>query len=139
MANPAPDLESLYRQADYVVDDAGVKFTIRLDGDDNADLQALLHGRNAATWAFLTAFNPNSLPATAEENAAAQAALIRIIEERGYGYLHGYGTGEDWDPEASLFILDIPRNEALKLGRQFHQSAILWSEIGWEPNLVWCN
>ncbi|CAN5274537.1 hypothetical protein BH20ACI2_BH20ACI2_01010 [soil metagenome] len=131
------DLETLYRQAMYIVDDGEVNFTIRL-GQENTGLSQYLAARKAHSWAFLTAYNPNSLPATPEQNAARQAELIRIVEHQGYGYLNGYGTGENWDPEASLFILDISRENALELGRNFGQSAFLWGETDRDPKLVWC-
>jgi hypothetical protein len=131
------DLETLYRRAIYVVDDGDVKITIRL-GHENTELSDYLATLKASTWAFLTAFNPNSLPATLEQNTARQAELIQLVEQHGYSYLHGYGTGKDWLREASIFIIDIPHTEAIKLAQKFHQSAILWGEIGIEPELVWC-
>lgn len=131
------DLDLLYRQARYVVDDDEVKFTIRL-GIENAELHAFLLGRGISTWAFLTAYNPQSTPLSSEENAARQAELLRSLDAQGYAYLRGYGTGDDWDPEASLFILDISRKTTIELGRQFGQHAILWGETGGEPELVWC-
>ncbi len=131
------DLETLYRQADYVIDDAGMNFTIRIDGQ-NPELRAVLNDRQARTWAFLTAYNPLSQPASPEQNFARQAELVRLVGKLGYQYLHGYGTGENWPPEASLFILDIPRDEAISLAQKFHQSAILWGEVDKDAELVWC-
>lgn len=132
------DLDLLYRQARYVIDDGEAKFTIRL-GADNAELREFLAGRGIATWSFLTAYNPQSKPLSDEENAARQAELVRSLDSQGFKYLNGYGTGDDWDPEASLFILDISREAALRLGRQFGQHAILWGESGvGGPELVWC-
>ncbi len=132
------DLETLYRRAMYVVDDGDVRFTIRL-GLENAGLTQYLTARKAQSWAFLTAYNPHSLPATPEQNTARQAELIHVVEQQGYSYLKGYGTGEDWPPEASLFILDIPRTEAVNLAQKFHQSAILWGEADLDAELVWCD
>ena len=137
MVEQDSDLEKLYRHADYVIDDAGIKLTIRLDSPD-PDLHSLMHDQKASTWAFLTAFNPNSLPASPAQNAANQAELIRTVERHGHLYFQGYGTGEDWDPEASLFILEIPRETAIALAQKFNQSAILWGQRGEDPELVWC-
>ncbi len=120
-----------------MIDDGEAKFTIRL-GADNAELREFLAGRGIATWSFLTAYNPQSQPLSDEENAARQAELVRSLNAQGYKYLKGYGTGEDWDPEASLFILDISRQASIDLGMQFGQHAILWGECGGEPELVWC-
>ncbi len=61
------DLEALYKDADYVVEDGDTRLTIRL-GLPNGELQQLLRSRNASVWAYLTACNPLSQPLTDEEN-----------------------------------------------------------------------
>jgi len=132
-----PDLENLYRHADYVIDDDGIRLTIRLDSP-NPDLRDLLRNKRIGTWAFITAYNPHSRPAPPEQNAARQTEMIRTIERYGHRYFHGYGTGEDWDPEPSLFVLDISREHALSLAASFRQHAILWGERDGEPQLLWC-
>ena len=137
MAEQDPDLEKLYRHADYVIDDAGLKLTIRLDRP-NPDLKELLDAKDIGTWAFLTAYNPHSQPASNEQNAASQAELIRTIESHGHRYFRGYGTGEDWDPEDSIFVCNITRENAITLAQKFAQSAILWGQKDHEPELVWC-
>lgn len=131
------DLETLYRRAVYVVDDGEVKFTIRL-GQENPELSEYLATLQVSTWAFMTAYNPHSQPASPEQNTARQTELIRLIDQQGYKYFKGYGTGNNWPREASIFILDIPRKEAVTLAQQFHQSAILWGEADHFPQLVWC-
>lgn len=131
------DLELLYRQANYVVDDVNVRLTIRLGGPNEA-LERFLVERGVSNWAFLTAYNPQSQPLSDQENAGRQAQLVRSLDAQGFKYLKGYGTGEDWDPEPSLFVLEIGRDTAIGVGRQFGQHAILWGEAGGEPELVWC-
>ena len=134
---PDPDLELLYRQARYVVEDGDVKVTIRLD-DDNAALNAFLHERGAETWAFMTAFNPRSTPLTETENQARQSKLIAQLTEAGYTFLEGYGTGDDWDPEPSLFVLGISRDKAVSIAAGYGQHAILWGQADGRAELVWC-
>jgi hypothetical protein len=136
MALPDPELDHLYRHADYIIDEADVKLTIRLDRP-NPKLHKMLRETNIGTWAFLTAYNPNSQPASPEQNTANQAELIRTVERHGHRYLNAYGTGDGWEPEDSLFVCDIDRETAISLGKKFGQSAILWGQIDSEPELVW--
>lgn len=132
------DLDALYRQARYVVDDDDVSFTIRI-GDSNDGLKELLAERGTSAWAYLTACNPNSQPLSDEENEVRQAEFIERLIADGYTYLRGYGTGDDWDPEPSLLVLAIGRDAAVGLGREFGQNAILWGESDGVPELVWCD
>jgi hypothetical protein len=134
---PDPTLEVLYRQARYVVEDGDVKLTIRI-GDENPTLKAFLRDGGIDTWAFMTAYNPWSTPLTETENRARQANLIIQLEDAGYTFLEGYGTGEDWDPEPSLFVLDISRDKAVSIAAQLEQHAILWGKTGEPAELVWC-
>ena len=136
--NSKRDLEELYRGATYVVHDADDELTISL-GRGNAELGSLLKKAGAVTWAFLTAHNPNSLPTDPQLNEESQSKLIDRLNSMGLRFLHGYGSGEDWEPEPSLFILDIELRAAVELGREFGQSAILFGHEGGEPELVWCD
>jgi hypothetical protein len=132
------DLEHLYLSATYIVHDADDELTIRL-GRGNAELDSLLKKAGAASWAFLTAYNPNSRPTDQHLNEESQSKLIDQLKLRGLRYLHGYGTGEEWEPEPSIFILDIQREAAVEMGREFGQSAILYGQKHGEPELVWCD
>ena len=128
-----------YYATSYVIDDGTVKFAIHLGGATEP-LQEFLRDRRVAKWAFLTAWNPLSQPLSATENESRQIELIKMLDEQNYPYLRGFGVGDDpaWEPEQSLFILDISRDDAIGLARRFEQNAILWGEIGGEPELVWC-
>ena len=132
-----PELELLYRQARYVVEDGDVKLTIRLD-DDNAALNEFLRERGIETWAFMTAYNPRSTPLTEAENHARQDNLIADLKEAGYTFLEGYGTGDYWDPEPSLFVLGISRDKAVSTADRYGQHAILWGQADGPAELVWC-
>lgn len=41
-----------------------------------------------------------------------------------------------WPPEKSLLILEIEREEAHELGRQFGQNAIVYGKSGGTPELL---
>src|SRR5687767_9994874 len=137
MPLPDPQLELLYREARYVVEDGNVKLIIRL-GDQNAPLNEFLREQGVDTWAFMTAYNPRSTPLTDAENEARQANLIAQLEDAGYTFLEGYGTGDDWDPEPSLFVLDISRRKAVSIAAEHGQHAILWGQADGPAELVWC-
>ena len=47
-------LEAEYRRTDYIVDDDGLRFTIRLDRS-NTGLDETLRSLQVSSWAFLTA------------------------------------------------------------------------------------
>ena len=134
---PDAELQELYRQARYVVQDGDVRLTIRLD-DENAGLNAFLRERGIESWAFMTAYNPWSTLLTEAENQARQNNLIAQLTEAGYTFLEGYGTGDDWDPEPSLFVLDISRDRAVSIADDYEQHAILWGQTDGEAELVWC-
>jgi hypothetical protein len=37
-----------------------------------------------------------------------------------------------------LFVVDVGRKDAISLGKDFDQNAILWGEIDGEAELIWC-
>ena len=132
------DLAEMYRLAVYVVEDGDVRFVIRL-GRENRELDAHLAEHALGSWAFLTAYNPNSTPTPENVNLEAQARLAEHLTHAGHRFLRGYGTSEsgDWPPEASFFVEDISLDDAVRLGREFCQSAILWGRRGGAAELVW--
>ena len=134
------DLAELYRQAVYVVEDGDISFRIRL-GRKNHELNHYLAVQQIGNWAFLTAYNPNSTPIPDSKNLKRQSQLIDRLNAAKYRYLNGYGTSEsgDWPPEASLFVADIDRNEAMAIARDFGQHAILYGRSGGDAELVWCD
>lgn len=134
------DLAEMYRLAIYVVEDGDVRFVIRL-GRENRELEAHLAENSLGSWAFLTAYNPNSTPTPEYVNLEAQDRLAERLTHAGHRYLRGYGTSEsgDWPPEASFFVEDISLDAAIELGREFCQSAILWGRCGGAAELVWCD
>ena len=134
------DLAEMYRLAVYVVEDGDVRFVIRL-GRENRELDDHLAEHALDCWAFLTAYNPHSTPTPENVNLEAQASLAKRLTNAGLGYLRGYGTSEsgDWPPEASFFVEDISLDDAVGLGREYCQSAILWGRRGGAAELVWCD
>jgi hypothetical protein len=131
------ELETTYRSARYIVHDGDLSFTITV-GAENTGLQRFLLGNGISEWAFMTAYNPLSQPLPEAENKIRQEKLRSRLREAGYSFVEGYGTGDNWEPEASLFVLDIPRDAAVSIAREFGQHAILFGTATSPAELVWC-
>ncbi len=134
MIDPATVLA--YQQTEY-----------RVAGDVPAVLRVGVHCRELAILqqlhqthcsAFVTACNPRGELAEEALNAQRQAALAAQISSQGYVAIAGIGqhpTG-DWPPEPSYLVLGIPRADAMRLGQQFGQNAILWADGDAVPELI---
>ena len=137
---PSPDLRrpstsdasTAYRQTTFWAFTPDDAVAIR-DGEPCEQLDGLLDSLNATTWAYVTAHNPgSSTPRSASENTAAHTALTRHLEDRGHPSYPGIGVGDDgrWPAEDSLLVVGVDEAEALALGRQFGQRAIVLGERG---------
>jgi hypothetical protein len=61
-----------------------------------------------------------------------------MVERAGYPYFMGKGIGidPDWKPELSLFILNIPKADAIAIGKYFDQNAIVFGRLHEFPALL---
>lgn len=105
-------------------------------GKRNEDLDALIKKEGQTEWAYLTAYNPFSKELTDKENLERQSQLLSKISD--YKFYEGEGVGEDptWKPERSILIVGITKNEAISLGREFEQNAIVCGKINEVPELI---
>ncbi len=105
-------------------------------GKRNAELDTLIKKDGQAEWAYLTAYNPYSKELTNKENLLRQSQLISKISD--YKFYEGEGVGEDptWKPERSILIVGIKKNEAIDLGKEFEQNAIVYGKINEVPELI---
>jgi len=126
-----------YRRTTYRVVAGECPIDIRI-GSTPPSLVRLLEDRGAATWAFVTAWNPRSAELAPAENDARQRELAHTVATRGWTALPGLGIGDDgaWPAEESLLVLGISREEALALARRFGQAAIVFGERGGPAELV---
>lgn len=126
-----------YLHTTYQVDFPDIKIKI---GEPNPDLNALLVSSQTESWAFITAWNPKSSLLSTKENDWRHQKLVRIVKNTGYPHFEGKGIGKDsdWPPEISLLILGISKMEALELGREFRQNAIVFGEKSQVPALIFC-
>ncbi len=138
------ELYEAYRATIYRVFVPGeAPIDVRVDGASSsyaARLDALLERNGVEVWAFITAWNPESRPLSAEENDARHAELLQAIEASGWQFVEGAGipVNSDWAPEASLLVLGISRDDAVALGRRFGQNAIVAGRRGGTAELVYC-
>jgi len=135
-----PDtLLEAYRKTAFNADTPKGRLSLRV-GQRCLELDDLLTGHCVSTWAYVTAFNPGSMRLRDEENAARQRELERVVASLGVAFYAGEGVADDggWPPEPSLLILGIERGDAVRLGREYGQVALLYGEQGREAELVLC-
>jgi Protein of unknown function (DUF3293) len=132
-------LEAAYLATTFRVEAPGGKIDIRV-GHKQPKLDALLLQLGATEWAYVTAWNPGSRLARADQNTFAQDELLRLVRDRGFAFYEGLGIPdiEGWAPERSIWIARIGRREAIELGRQFGQNAIVLGSLSGVAELVWC-
>ena len=135
-----PDLETLYRNTTFRVEAPNGHLDIRI-GDKHPRIDSVLSEHNATEWAYITAWNPGSRPTSTEQNALAQEKLIKIVQDRGFRFYLGDGIPdqEGWAPERSVWIAGISREEAVEIGRQFGQNAIVVGNLGSVAELLDCD
>jgi hypothetical protein len=128
-----------YGRTTFVAETPRGRLLLRV-GRRSAELDDLLVAHGVATWAYVTAFNPGSRALAAEANAARHRELERVVAARGFTSYPGEGVGDDgrWPPEPSLLVLGIGRADAIQLGQEFGQLAIVYGELGHEAELVAC-
>ena len=134
-----PELFEAYKNTTYRVYLPHGEMDIRI-GVMNPLLQELLLSNNVASWAFITACNPYSVMQNADVNTLLNTQLERYLTEKQYLFFKGMGMGDDdlWEPEVSFMVLNIRKADAVKLGRQFKQNAIVTGVIGTSAELIDC-
>jgi hypothetical protein len=109
-------------------------------GDVDPNLDDVLDARGATTWAYITAWNPQSRLLTRGENDWNQQSLRADLERAGFAVFEGHGEPPDanWEPEASLLVLGIEEADALALGAKYGQLAIVTGRRHCPARLVAC-
>ena len=91
-----------------------------------------------ASSAFITAWNPSSVPTSTDANAAAQARLQDELSSRSTPFINGIGedaTGQ-WPGEPSVLALGLSLDTAKNYGVRFEQNAIVWAGTDACPQLI---
>jgi len=128
-----------YRHTHFCADTPHGPIMIRV-GQTCPQLDALLVEERCMTWAYITAYNPGSLPLSEAENEARQHELEEAVRQLGHVMLQGNGISHDgaWPPEPSILVLGMGRTAAVRLGLRFGQRAIVCGDSGGPAVLVVC-
>ena len=134
-SNIDQQLLDAYRNTIYQVNDLFLQIRI---GEQNETLEKILTRYGAASWAFISAWNPGSKPLSTQENAVRHRELVKVVTAKRWKYWEGSGIGADksWQSELSLLILGISKAAALEIGEQFEQNAIVFGESQQVPELL---
>lgn len=128
-------LERAYRRTAYCVEDGEVRIDLRIQVR-NAQIDSLLDRYRARSWAFVTAYNPDSQPLDARANRRRQAAFERTIATP---FLRGWGRGlaGNWAPEGSVLLVGASPRRAQRLAVRWGQAAVVIGVRGGRPRLLW--
>jgi hypothetical protein len=121
-----PKLIDAYNFTEYHV--FGPEIVLRI-GEHNPLLDSLLDQYHQQEWAFITAFNPQSVILSDDENKLRHAQLKDAVIN--YKSFEGEGVGENppWKPERSLLVIGISESKAMDIGKAFNQNAIVMGRI----------
>jgi hypothetical protein len=141
MTSPRPDLINddlwaAYSETLYVFRDADRIGVLRAGALPDAATEDLLHREEERYGAFITALQPQHGPATG--SPGDNAPLRERLRADGYRFYAGAGIGMSpgYDPEASFFVPGLSEADAVTLGRDFGQNAVLVVESGKPSRLV---
>lgn len=108
-------------------------------GTTNLSLENWLSEHGVTTYIFVTAWNPRSemrpLAENQQRNKHLETELRKVA--RHVAPAIGIGADGDWPPEESFWATDISPENAVRLGEQFQQNAIVWWQKGCLPALWW--
>jgi hypothetical protein len=126
-----------YSATSFVADTPQGRLELRI-GNLSPRLDRLLASLGAQSWAYLTAFNPRSEPLSDAENEKRHRRLEERIDALGFFAFAGEGVGDDgtWPAERSLLVIGVSRSEAIDLGREFGQLAVVRGDLGSPPELI---
>lgn len=124
-----------YRETIYRVEMLDLDIEI---GKSNPSLNAFLRRQQAEVWAFVSAWNPGSRLLSLEENEKRHKLLVSMVIASNYSFYVGRGIGYncDWEPEVSLFILNVPKAQAIAWAQHFQQNAIVFGKLDELPALI---
>ncbi|MCA0234881.1 MAG: DUF3293 domain-containing protein [Bacteroidetes bacterium] len=117
------------------LDDRGAEIRI---GQNPLILNRQLDDLGARTYAFITAWNPQSIRQDDWWNRMHNYRLELELHPHCRLLRRGLGIGQDtdWPAEESFLALDIPLEKAVDIARMFGQYAIVGWEKGGEPVLI---
>ena len=88
-------------------------------------------------FAIITAWNPMDRPTSGAENVREDEALRRTLELKARPYFRATGCSPDLSHREPGWGVQMPKTDAIALGRRFGQRAIWWIENG-QLTLIHC-
>jgi len=136
ISNLTLDLISAYELTNFHVQ-ATPDFTLNV-GKFSEDLKNIFRQNSLGSATFITAWNPLSKQLSDEENRFRNDMLKKELITRSLNFLDGFGQDPagKWAGENSFLVLGISLEAAKKLGDQFEQNAIVWSDSDAIPQLI---
>ncbi len=130
------ELREAYLNTDYRTTES--PFLSILPLQKNPTLDEFLLSQGHASWAFITAFNPQSRLLDLRENRLRNQKLEKDLVRLRLDFRRGIGEGKegDWPAEESFLILGLTLAQAMDLGRAYDQKAILFGEWSEKADLV---
>ena len=132
------ELLAAYFNTDYLIPELGLCLSIN---ESNRKLQNYLIKQGFNSFAFITAWNPNSELQSLTTNQAANQKLKLHLRAKGFSFFDGLGQGRDgnWPAEESFLVMDIDLAEAFQVAVAFRQMAFLWGNGQAIPRLYFSN
>lgn len=130
-------LLNAYINTNYVVDIP--RLNIRI-GQKNWELSEFLIDNNIYSWAFISAWNPYSQVTDSQTNEKMHQTLCAEIKNKGLLFCEGHGISDNgaWEPEKSLFIMGITKEDAIQIAQSYRQNAIIFGSLDSLPELLIC-
>ena len=133
-------LADSYRNAEYWVDDNGVRVSFRV-GEENVALRALMERTRRGPACFITAWNPRGALLDEITNRNANRRLQAELNQQALYHLPGRGTDPagSWPGEDSFLVFVPDRKLALRLCLRYRQNALVWVAEDGAAELVFAN
>ena len=130
------DLLASYKLAHYHVY-GSPRFILKI-GQYSPELHDIYKTSPKKIAAFITAFNPSSIELSNQENNERNQQLEEKIKTLHLCYLHGEGKCDESEgsSEESFLVFEIDQTEAIRLGKEFGQNAIVWIPENSTPELL---
>lgn len=123
-----------YIDTDYHIPDLNSSLKI---GKLNQTVDDWLSEHAATHAVFITAFNPNSKAISQPFNQKSNIELAKHFDTNTYLIGSGIPRSNDWIPEESFLVIDLPIERTFELMRQFDQLAVVWHQLGQASRLLW--
>ena len=131
------ELKHAYMNTNYIINKNSIfKEELILNINKVTNLKSALP--ELKEWAFITAWNPNSIQLSKQENELRNANLLDDISSKGYISHLGSGISHDgnWS-EDSFFIENISKEEALFYALKYEQCAFVYGKANQMSELIW--